>query len=231
MSDSAPKILLAALAAAGLAIGYWYVSSFQPVKVGVFFLAVSITTLVVVLLSDKLFEAVKYDDDAGGFEITLPQSAYQFVAGSFLGLIPIVLSILTPLSITLPTVQLSVSGQALTSIIVAPLIEEPAFLFAVPVLLVAVAYAITKSKGASLTISFLGTCAIFSLCHWAAYGASALVSAQFLGAAVFRAITLLIVLGASAAEGDIGFGTNSAASVIIATIVMHAMFNAYVLIG
>lgn len=221
--DDYATVLLLTFAIVCIVLGGWVVANYEPVRTG------NILVALALLGSALLFITILLDtDDAGeGPEITKGEIGVQFLGGIFGGIIPIVLSLFTPLTLVMPIVALSVVGKVLVSILIAPPIEEFFFLM-LACAFYAVMLKMTDSKGISILSTLLVVPLAFAFYHWYAYGATLLVSGAFIGAAVFRLLTLLIVLLVSSTE-EIGFSVETVAPVIIATTMMHMVYNIFIL--
>jgi hypothetical protein len=208
----------------------WIQTNYEPQRTGNILLGLSIAALVFVAVAELFKDTANIDDNSAGPEISGRQLGVQAIVGVLLSIIPIVLSIITPFSIGLPSVNLSVVGQSIIRILIAPIVEEVFFL-GTAIMVYYVALLLTKQRFAAIPITLVMVSATFSLYHWLAYGATFLVSGAFVGAAVFRFLTLLIVLAACFfADEESGFSVSSVAPVIITTIVMHMAFNAFITI-
>ncbi len=223
------RLLIAVLAVICIIAGTWMTTNYEPQRVGVIFTVLGAVVLLGALLEKQLLEITGAEaPDDGDAEIN---PGRQAIGGIALGLIFILVGVFSAFSITIPHGSLStahgglaVAGEALISILGAPLLEEPFFLFFLPLVIFALAYKFTNNHSVSILLVLLLVSVIFALYHWIAYDASTLTAGAFFGAAIFRFITLLLVVLVSKGEG---FSTGTVAPVIITAIIMHIMFNAF----
>ena len=218
------RIIIGIIALLGLVIGAWYATNYQPQRVGVIFTLLSLATIVVLFLERAICSYFGQPYDGGEATLTARSVLVQIVLGLAFGFGIVFLSSRTGLSIGLPSVQQSIGGMAFTSIIGAPIIEEPFFRFVVPFLLYLIFSKVTGSRWAGAVISLFASAVLFALYHWAAYGATLLVSGAFVGAGIFATLLLLAQLVWNAGR----FSSKSASVLIIAFVVSHAVFNAYI---
>lgn len=198
----------------------------DPHAVGIKIFGLAVFGMILFLFNVVADVFLKWSADVDAPEIDGAEVGGQAIGGFFGGVVPILLSIFTPLSMTVPVLPFSTVGNFLISTLGSPPVEEFGFLM-LAVALYLVIFRATKSKALAILAVLVIDPALFALYHWWAYGETLLVSGAFLGAAVFRELTLLLVLGVSGAAGDTGFSLEAVAAVIIATIFMHFDFNGF----
>lgn len=218
------KAVLGIFAGLGVLTGLWYLVNWTPQRLGIIFTAISAITLLVLLLEKPLSNYFGQPVDNGDTQVTPGQILLQVVLGVFLGGLVVFLSSSTGLSIGLPTVSASITGQAFTSTIVAPLIEEPFFRFAVPFLLFLIFAKVTGNRWAGAGISLILSSIVFAVYHWLAYGATLLVTGAFVGAATFGFLLLFIELVRNKGV----FSSRSASVLIITFFLTHMIFNTFI---
>jgi len=222
--------ILVIIGLVGVAAGGWILANFEPQRTGTILLGFALGGLIMGALAGPLKEVLEVNDEAAGPEITGSNIGAQFIGGFLLSIVPIILSVFTPLSIGLPELQLSIgiAVRAIVSIVIAPIVEELFFL-TLAIVLYLLIMKFTDLKPIAITGTMIVISVLFAGYHWVAYGATFLVGGAFIGAAVFRFLTLMIVIIVSAAaEEEVGFTAESVAPVIISLIIMHSMFNGFV---
>ena len=226
--DTGANLLMFTVAIFCIVLGGWVIANYEPQRTGIIFVALALLGLLLLMFGVFSDGILNIDDDSEGPEITKGELGVQAVGGIFAGIVPIIISLVTPLSIGLPIIALSLSGKIFVSVFVAPPIEEFFFLMLAIAIYKLSMKSTDESRGISIAITLLVVPVVFAAYHWFAYGATWLVAGAFIGAAVFRLLTLLIVLAVSAADGEPGFSVQTVAPVILVVIIMHMLYNAFI---
>lgn len=215
------KAIIGMVSILGMIGGGWLITNYEPLSVGVIAFALSLVALVVAVSAGLI---------ARFFNTSLPSSdgaigLKKQVWSSLLVGVPIGLNSAFGFTIGVPTLALSIATQSILTIFVFPAVEEVFFLFAVPFLL---SLLLRKQGLFGVFLVFILTSAIFSAYHWAAYGRTTLVAGVFMGAFLFRLLTLIVVAWLSgAALRDLKFTPGQVGKGIVAAYLMHVIFNAY----
>lgn len=216
------NLLIGSIAILGIIGGGWLLTNYKPITFGLIFTILSSVGLMVAVLARPIgrFFSVDVPDDGGGGLALGKQLGL-----SFLGVVPIILFLTFSLSIGVPALTLSVLTNTLITVFLAPIVEEVFFLFVVPFL---VGMYLRKLGIAGFILNLLVSSFIFSVYHWLAYGATFLVGGAFIGAFVFRLLTLIVVAWIAKSTiyvpATVGRG-------IVTAILMHFMFNAFIVVN
>lgn len=222
------KQLLVVISILGLLGGLWLLTNYEPQRIGEILTGLSAASLIVVLAAGPLARSLGNTQSADGAGIVDIRRSLGL--GIAFGVILLFLSTVVNLTLVIPVVTysvgaskfLAVTAQGFITVLVAPIIEEVFFLFVIPFVIYSLLYAKIKSNAATIAITVVLSSAAFALFHYYAYGASLLLSGAFLGAALFRLITLLIVV---LRGGTHGFTIGDVTPTILSAIIMHAIFN------
>ena len=230
--DGKAILVLAIIGVIGIAAGGWILANYEPQRTGNILVGLGVGGFIMAVLASPLKESIDVDDDSEGPEVSGGNIFAQVIGGFLFSIIPILLSVFTPLSIGIPVISYSVAVQGIVSIAIAPIIEELFFL-TLAIIVYYLSLRVTGNRPIAIVFTLITIPAVFAAYHWVAYGATFLVGTAFIGAAIFRAITLIIILAVAAVadEGEVGFSTETVAPVIISLIIMHAVFNAFAFVS
>jgi membrane protease YdiL (CAAX protease family) len=214
-----PRVLLGSISFLGIIGSGWVLTNYSPKSIGNILVVLSVIAFIFSLLYKQIgaFFQQSFSDAGAPLRLKL-----QFLLGGLLGFIPIVLSLAFSLSIGTPSLSVNENIRYIIVVFLAPIVEESFFLFVVPFFL---ARLLQRYGVVGFVVNLFLSSFIFAIYHWLAYGAVFGLSSAFIGAFVFRLITLVMV---SLLSRSTQFTPLDVARGIVIAVIMHFMFNGFI---